>query len=77
VRLDKIFAAASLDIVGGTNLFRLVRAQAPALFQHLGRAGIFVRTFPENPSWLRLGQPAAENDWRRLELAMAAFANRD
>ncbi|HEX8829223.1 MAG TPA: threonine-phosphate decarboxylase CobD [Xanthobacteraceae bacterium] len=76
-RLDKILAAANLEIIGGTTLFRLVRAHASALFQHLGRAGIFVRIFPENPSWLRFGQPAAEEDWRRLELAMAAFANRD
>jgi cobalamin biosynthetic protein CobC len=76
-RLDKILAAANLDIVGGTSLFRLVRARASALFCHLGRAGIFVRIFRENPSWVRFGQPAAEDDWRRLELAMAAFANRD
>jgi cobalamin biosynthetic protein CobC len=77
VRLDRVLAAANLDIVGGTSLFRLVRARASVLFHHLGRAGIFVRIFRENPSWLRFGQPAAENDWRRLELAMAAFANRD
>ena len=76
-RLDKILAAANLDVIGGTTLFRLVRARASALFGHLGRAGIFVRIFPENPSWLRFGQPAAEEDWRRLELAMAAFADRD
>jgi cobalamin biosynthesis protein CobC len=76
-RLDKILAAANLDIIGGTNLFRLVRTRASELFDHLGRAGIFVRIFPENPSWVRFGQPAAENDWQRLELAMAAFANRE
>jgi cobalamin biosynthetic protein CobC len=76
-RLDKILAAANLEIIGGTSLFRLVRARACALFHHLGRSGIIVRIFPENPSWLRFGQPAAEEDWQRLELAMAAFANRD
>jgi cobalamin biosynthetic protein CobC len=75
VRLDKIFAAANLDIIGGTSLFRLVRAHASELFHHLGRAGIFVRIFPENPSWVRFGQPGAETDWQRLELAMAAFTN--
>jgi cobalamin biosynthesis protein CobC len=77
VRLDKILAAVNLDIIGGTTLFRLVRAPASALFHHLGHAGIFVRIFPENPSWVRFGQPAAENDWLRLELAMAAFVNKD
>jgi cobalamin biosynthesis protein CobC len=77
VRLDRILAAANLDMIGGTSLFRLVRGHASELFHHLGRAGIFVRIFPENPSWVRFGQPAAENDWQRLELAMAAFANRE
>jgi cobalamin biosynthetic protein CobC len=76
-RLDKILAAANLHIIGGTTLFRLVRSHASALFGHLGRTGIFVRKFPENPSWLRFGQPAAEEDWQRLQLAMAAFANGD
>jgi cobalamin biosynthesis protein CobC len=76
-RLDKILAAANIEIIGGTSLFRLVRARACALFHHLGRSGIIVRIFPENPSWLRFGQPATEEDWQRLELAMAAFANRD
>jgi len=75
-RLDKILAAANLDIVGGTTLFRLVRTHACDLFHHLGRAGIFVRAFPENPAWLRFGQPAAEPDWARLEIAMAAYANK-
>jgi cobalamin biosynthesis protein CobC len=77
VRLDRILAAANLDMIGGTSLFRLVRGHASELFHHLGRAGIFVRIFPENPSWVRFGQPAAENDWQRLELAMAAFADRE
>ena len=77
VRLDKILAAVNLDIIGGTSLFRLVRGHASELFHHLGRAGIIVRIFPEDPSWARFGQPAAENDWQRLELAMAAFASRE
>ena len=75
-RLDKILAAANLDIVGGTTLFRLVRAPAADLFDHLGRAGIFVRIFRENPTWVRFGQPAAEHDWARLQIAMAAFASK-
>jgi cobalamin biosynthesis protein CobC len=75
-RLDKILAAANLDIMGGTTLFRLVRTHASDLFHHLGRAGIFVRIFPEHPAWVRFGQPAAEHDWARLEMAMAAYANK-
>ena len=75
-RLDQILATAKLEIVGGTMLFRLVRAHATDLLEHLGRAGIFVRLFPENPTWVRFGQPAAELDWARLQIAMAAFASR-
>jgi cobalamin biosynthetic protein CobC len=56
----------------------LVRTQtASDLFQHLGRAGILVRSFPEHPSWLRFGLPATEDGWARLEIAMAAYAGTD
>jgi cobalamin biosynthetic protein CobC len=74
-RLDAILTAAGLDIVGGTNLFRLAQSHAAAgLFHHLGRAGIFVRRFHDRPQWLRFGLPAAEPDWQRLQNAIAAFS---
>jgi len=73
-KLDAILTGSGLDIVGGTVLFRLVRSrEADELFHHLGRAGIFVRRFPDHPDWLRFGLPAAERDWRRLQVAMTAF----
>jgi cobalamin biosynthesis protein CobC len=75
-RLDAILAASGLDIVGGTSLFRLTRTPvAGELFNHLGRAGILVRAFPDNASWLRFGLPATAPDWQRLEAAMASFRN--
>ena len=74
-RLDGILTDAGLEIVGGTTLFRLAKtAAAKSLFDHLGRAGILVRMFPENKTWLRFGLPANAQDWRRLQIAMAAFA---
>ncbi|HEY6993424.1 MAG TPA: threonine-phosphate decarboxylase CobD [Xanthobacteraceae bacterium] len=74
-RLDGLLTAARLDLVGGTSLFRLVRATAASeLFHHLGRAGILVRRFDEQPTWLRFGLPAEEEAWRRLRAALAAFA---
>jgi cobalamin biosynthesis protein CobC len=74
-RLDALLTVSGLDIVGGTTLFRLVRSRAaPELFHHLGRAGIFVRKFPDHPEWLRFGLPATEPHWRRLQDAMSAFA---
>jgi cobalamin biosynthesis protein CobC len=70
-RLDAILSGAGLDIVGGTTLFRLARTPAAsALFHRLGRAGILVRSFPDEVSWLRFGLPASEDAWRRLETAM-------
>ena len=75
-RLDAILAGSGLDIVGGTPLFRLVRAPAASeLFHHLGRAGILVRVFAEQPAWLRFGLPARAPEWRRLEIAMAAWSD--
>jgi cobalamin biosynthetic protein CobC len=72
--LDAILAGAGLEIVGGTHLFRLVRSEAaPALFQRLGRAGIYVRTFPDNRTWLRFGLPAHASTRKRLKKALAAF----
>jgi cobalamin biosynthetic protein CobC len=75
-KLDAILAGAGLDIVGGTPLFRLTHGRrADELFHHLGRAGIFVRKFPDHPAWLRFGLPAAEQDWQRLQNAISAFAD--
>jgi cobalamin biosynthesis protein CobC len=75
-RLDGILIGAGLGIPGGTALFRLVRTPAaPALFHHLGRAGILLRKFPDNATWLRFGLPAGEEEWQRLQIAMDAFHN--
>jgi cobalamin biosynthetic protein CobC len=73
-RLDATLTAAKLDIVGGANLFRLVRTPAAqALFHQLGSAGIWARAFPDHAQWLRFGLPANERQWRRLDRAMASF----
>jgi cobalamin biosynthetic protein CobC len=71
LRLDQILTGAGLTLVGGTSLFRLAYTPAaPALFNHLGHAGILVRRFALNPTWLRFGLPASEPDWQRLAAAM-------
>jgi cobalamin biosynthetic protein CobC len=73
-RLDQILTGVGLEIIGGTSLFRLARTgPAGELFQHLGRAGILVRRFAHEPSWLRFGLPAGEADWQRLASVLAAF----
>jgi cobalamin biosynthesis protein CobC len=73
--LDAMLVKAGLEIIGGTDLFRLVQTEAAAaLFQHLGRAGIYVRTFPDRPTWLRFGLPADARARQRLQKAVASFA---
>jgi cobalamin biosynthesis protein CobC len=76
-RLKAILLSAGIEIVGGTALFQLARMSAASdLFHHLGRAGILVRSFPEHPSLLRFGLPDGEAAWARLQIAMAAYADR-
>lgn len=72
-RLDELLVKARLEIVGGTPLYRLTRSQdANGMFNRLGRAGILVRRFAEEPTWLRWGLPANENEWERLGAALRA-----
>jgi cobalamin biosynthetic protein CobC len=74
-RLDGILAGAGLEVIGGTSLFRLARSPTAArLFDQLGRAGILVRRFAGEPTWLRFGLPAHEPEWRRLGAALEGFA---
>jgi cobalamin biosynthetic protein CobC len=74
-RLDQLLAGAGLEVVGGTSLFRLVQMPAAAaLYQKLGRAGILVRCFAENPTWLRFGLPGNEEAWQRLANTLAGNA---
>jgi len=73
-RLNAMLTGAGLDIIGGTSLFRLARtAAAGELFDRLGRSGIWVRGFADQPHWLRFGLPGDENGWQRLQSALAAF----
>jgi cobalamin biosynthetic protein CobC len=70
-RLDQMLTNSGLDLTGGTALFRLTRSpETEQLFAHLGRAGILVRRFSEEPTWLRWGLPRNENEWRQLADAL-------
>jgi cobalamin biosynthetic protein CobC len=72
-RLDGLLAKSGLEIIGGTSLYRLVRArEAAVLFQRLGEAGVLVRRFADHPLWLRFGLPASEAEWQRLGSALAS-----
>ncbi|MNT75770.1 threonine-phosphate decarboxylase [compost metagenome] len=70
-KLDELLDAAGLKIVGGTNLFRLVRHKnAQKIFTHLGENGILVRAFEERPQDLRFGLPGRQEEWQRLRDAL-------
>ncbi|MBO6520012.1 MAG: threonine-phosphate decarboxylase [Rhodospirillales bacterium] len=71
-RLDSILTDAGLEIVGGTTLYRLAKSgEAARIYERLGRAGIMVRKFDYNPTWLRFGLPGCEDDWQRLAAALS------
>jgi cobalamin biosynthetic protein CobC len=70
-RLDALLSGAGIQVVGGTSLYRLSRSPAAKeLFDRLGRAGVLVRRFTEDATWLRWGLPHDENGWRRLADAL-------
>jgi len=71
-KLDRLLTGYGAPADGGTSLFRHVtNADAVGLFDYLGRCSIFVRNFADRPEVLRFGLPAQEDDWFRLELALA------
>lgn len=73
-RLDLLLASSGLEILSGTSLYRLTRSSsAPELFNHLGRAGILVRPFVEDATWLRWGLPPTEAAWQRLDATLSAY----
>ncbi|MGV8996127.1 MAG: threonine-phosphate decarboxylase CobD [Parvibaculaceae bacterium] len=72
-RLDAMLLAAGFHIVGGTKLYRLGDSPSAAkIFKVLGKSGILIRRFEEQPHWLRFGIPGDEAQWRRLQNALLA-----
>lgn len=71
--LDGVLAGGGLEMIGGTDLFKLVRhPQAARLFQHLARSHILVRRFDYAGDWLRIGLTPDEHGDRRLAQAIAS-----
>jgi cobalamin biosynthetic protein CobC len=72
-RLDGTLTRHGFEVVGGTSLYRLVRAaDAPARFERLAAAGILTRPFQHDATLLRFGLPGSPGAWRRLEEALAS-----
>ncbi len=76
-RLQEIVAPRLGVITGGTPLFVLLKTpDAAAAATHLGRHGIFVRTFADMPDCLRIGLPGEPWAWDRLETALTEWERR-
>jgi cobalamin biosynthetic protein CobC len=74
-RLDGVLTRSGFEVVGGTSLYRLVRAaDAPARFERLAAAGILTRPFQHDATLLRFGLPGSPEAWRRLGEALASNA---
>jgi cobalamin biosynthesis protein CobC len=73
-RLDSLLTEHGFEVIGGTSLFRLVRAaDAPARFERLAAAGILTRPFQYDSSLLRFGLPGHSAAWQRLRQALAGL----
>jgi cobalamin biosynthetic protein CobC len=74
-RLDGLLVRYGFEVVGGTSLYRLVRASdAPSRFERLAAAGILTRPFQHDLTLLRFGLPGSPDAWRRLGEALTAHA---
>lgn len=72
-RLDKALRGAGFDVVEGTSLFRLAKADdVGARFEALCSRGILTRPFDDDPTRLRFGLPPSWA-WRRVEAALRAL----
>jgi cobalamin biosynthetic protein CobC len=75
-RLRTLLARHGLRVAGGTDLFILVELpDAARLHARLAEAGIWTRIFPYRSDWLRLGLPAGEAGFARLDAAFDAAAD--
>lgn len=73
-RLSALLQARGLAPSGGCAFFQWRRdADAPAWHQALARRGILTRLF-EAPASLRFGLPGSEDQWQRLDAALAEAA---
>jgi len=68
--LRHVVLSIGLTPVGGTSLYLLCESDdAGQIFQRLIASGIYVRRFPAEPRWLRLGATTADGLRRLAEIA--------
>ncbi len=72
VRLDGLVKATkSMQLVGGTPLFRLYATENAIKTQDaLAEHHVWTRAFPYSETWLRLGLPGSPEAWAQVETAL-------
>jgi cobalamin biosynthetic protein CobC len=75
-RLRALLAAYEIE-AAGTPLFHWwAEARPEAFHEHMARHAIWVRLFREAARGIRLGLPAREGDWHRIEHALQEWKKR-
>ena len=70
--LDVLAQRTGWDLLGGTPLFRTYETgNARTVQMGLAQRHIWTRIFPYSSSWIRIGLPGANEDWRRLDAGLA------
>jgi len=73
-RLGDILTSHQISVIGGTSLFRLIEhSNAQNLYTYLLKCRIYVRHFPDHPTWLRMGLPGDEMGWQQLDAALSEY----
>lgn len=73
-RLDALFEQHGIPVAGGTTLYRYLELpHAGELFSVLGRQGVLLRHYDERVQVLRAGLPGTEQEWSRLQAALAGW----
>lgn len=71
-RMDALVQMRGAELVGGTAMFRLYAVDDAARWQQrLAKGKVWSRTFPYEPTWLRLGLPP-DDGWDQLEAALVS-----
>lgn len=74
-RMAALLDRHGIATVAQTAFYTLVTtARRDALFVHLAHAGLLTRPFADAQDWLRIGLPADEDGWGRLDTALTTWS---
>ena len=73
-KLDTMMADINVPLIGGTDLFRLYDTKDAGHIQNsLAEKMVWSRRFPYSKTWLRLGLPGTQADWKQISSALGAL----